>query len=173
MAEKNPQHNISVSIVYGAYTAKGQKITGCTNEGCKNNTKEALPELVTSKGYSQDSKSNAIVFGVSFNQAAIKEYESYLGTSFKYGLVAAVVNDDCQPLNNDGTAKNEKTVYVDFTNADFVLFQLKITNIEDKDALLHCCGYMVMNETVTYINGDTESDKAIKVSYNNYTGITE
>jgi hypothetical protein len=48
-----------------------------------------------------------------------------------------------------------------------------ITNIKDKDALLHCCGYMVVNETVTYINGNKTSDKAIKVSYNNYTGITE
>ena len=142
-------------------------------ESCKNNTTEALPALVTSKGYSQDSKSTAIVFGVSFNKDAIKVYEDYLGASFKYGLVASSAYDDAQPLNSNGIAKDNKVVYADFTDADFVLFQLKITNIKDKDALLHCCGYMVVNETVTYINGNKTSDKAIKVSYNNYTGITE
>lgn len=173
VAEENPVHEISVAIVYGSYTEAGQKITGCIHEGCKNNTTETLPALVTSKGYSQDSKSTAIVFGVSFNKDAIKVYEDYLGASFKYGLVASSAYDDAQPLNSNGIAKDNKVVYADFTDADFVLFQLKITNIQDKDALLHCCGYMVVNETVTYINGNKTSDKAIKVSYNNYTGITE
>lgn len=173
VAEKNPVHNISVAIVYQSYMEAGQKITGCTNEGCKNNTTESIAALVISKGYSQDTKSTAIVLGISFNHDAIEEYATHLGKSVEYGLIASSACENNKPINRDGSLVSSNAVIAKFTGTDYILSQLKITNIKDTSKLLHCCGYVMMGEEITYINGKSASSTAIKVSYDNYLGVTE
>ena len=169
VAEKNPVHNIATVIKYLNYAATGEKIVGCTNEGCKECTTTELPALIISKGYSQDSTSNALVLGLSFDEAAIAVYEEYVGAKISFGLVASSVQDDNSPLNADGSAKSG-AVKADLTSSDFTFFQLKITNIDNKDKGFHCAGYLMFGNEIYYVNGKTTAKAAIVVSYNEYTG---
>ncbi len=169
VAEKNPVHNISETIRYANFAACGEKVVGCINEGCKECTIEKLPALVKSKGYSQDSTSSAVVLGLTFDEEAIANYESYIGYKISFGLVASKVQEGNSPLNQDGSAK-EGVVKADLTNSEFKIFQLKITNIDDKDVGLHCVGYLMFGNDIYYINGEETAKTAIIVSYNEYTG---
>lgn len=171
-AEKNPQHNISLKITYESYTSNGYKTVGCINDGCKDNVVEELLPLVTSKGYSQDTTSKAIVLDMSFNREAILEYENYLGEKISFGVVASLKHEDSQPLSSDGSERNG-AVKVDFTDAKYSIFQLKITNLSDANKQLHCSGYMLVGNNITYINGKEASSTAVTLTYNNYTGKEE
>lgn len=166
----NPSHNISEKLSYdNGFINVGKKLVGCTNEGCTHGETTEIPALVTSKGYSQDSTSTAVVLGLTFNKDAIESYEKYLGTEISYGLIASKVQDDLCPLDVSGEAK-EGAIKADFTGAKYSIFQLKITNIENKDALFHCSGYFIVGNDISYINGTTHESTSITVSYNNYTG---
>ena len=145
---------------------------GCTNEGCDHGTQVEIQPLAVSKGYSQDSTSNALVLGFTVNKASISAYENYLGTKISYGLVASSVQTDNSPLNENGEAKSG-AVKADLTSSDFTMLQLKLTNIDNKDKLFHCAGYFIIGNEITYINGEETANTAIKVSYNNYTGKIE
>ena len=146
---------------------------GCTNEGCEHGTQKEIEPLATSKGYSQDSTSNAVVLGFTVNHEAISAYETYLGTKISYGLVASNEQDDNKPLNEDGSAK-AGAVKADFTSlSSYSILQLKITNVDDKDKYFHCVGYFIIGNEITYVNGEETASEAIKVSYNNYTGKIE
>ena len=171
VAEKNPVHNISTVVKYLNYASAGEKTVGCINEGCLECTTYEVPALIISKGYSQDSTSNAIALGLSFDKAAIAYYEEYIGYEISFGLVASSVQGDNAPLNQDGTAKTG-AVKADLTSSDFEFFQLKITNIDDKDKDkgFHCVGYLMFGNEIYYVNGKTTAKAAIVVSYNEYTG---
>ena len=163
-------HNLGESYDYSnGYTNVGVYISGCLNTGCTHGETTEIPALVTSKGYSQDSTSTAVVLGLTFNKDAIESYEKYLGTEISYGLIASKVQDDLCPIDVSGEAK-EGAIKADFTGAKYSIFQLKITNIENKDALFHCSGYFVVGNEISYINGTTHESTSITVSYNNYTG---
>ena len=164
------EHTSGERFVYeNGYLSVGKHIIGCTNDGCEYGEISELPALVVSKGYSQDSTSNALVLGLSFNKDAIKAYENYLGTEISYGMVASIEQDDLCPLKNNGEAK-DGTVKADIKDAKYSILQLKITNIDNKDKLFHCAGYFIIGNEITYVNGEETASEAIKVSYNNYTG---
>lgn len=154
------------------FTATGIYKNGCTNEGCTHGETTEIPALVTSKGYSQDTTSMAVVLGLTFNKNAIEAYGNYLGKDIYYGLVASKTQSDLCPLKSNGEAK-ENSVKADFTGKDYSIFQLKITGIDKKDDYFHCCGYLVIGEEVSYVNASEVSKTALEVSYNNYTGKKE
>ncbi len=172
-ALQNPQHNIETVIDYAnGYLANGIKTVGCTNEGCGHGETITLAPLFTSKGYSQDEKSNAVVLDFNADRDAIKAYEEYHGTKISYGVVASLAKDEYEgsPLNADASAK-DGAIAISFENTEFELLQLKLTGIDKKDDALYCCGYIAFNGSVSYINGDAIAQTALKISYNNYTGI--
>ena len=172
-ALQNPQHNIETVIEYAnGYLANGIKTVGCTNEGCGHGETITLAPLFTSKGYSQDEGSNAVVLDFNVDREAVKAYEEYLGTKISYGVVASLAKDEYEgsPLNKDASAK-DGAIAMAFENTEFELLQLKLTGIDKKDDALYCCGYVAFDGNISYINGDAIAQTALKISYNNYTGI--
>lgn len=166
-------HVLGESYTYEkGFTATGIYTNGCTNEGCTHGETTEIPALVTSKGYSQDTTSMAVVLGLTFNKDAIEAYGNYLGKDIYYGLVASKTQSDLCPLKANGEAK-ENSVKADFTGKDYSIFQLKITGIDEKDEYFHCCGYLVIDDEVSYVNASEISSTALEVSYNNYTGKKE
>ncbi|MBQ3017416.1 MAG: leucine-rich repeat protein [Clostridia bacterium] len=166
-------HVLGESYTYEkGFTATGIYKNGCTNEGCTHGETTEIPALVTSKGYSQDTTSMAVVLGLTFNKNAIEAYGNYLGKDIYYGLVASKTQSDLCPLMPNGEAK-DNSVKADFTGKDYSIFQLKITGIDEKDEYFHCCGYLIIDEEVSYVNAGEISSTALEVSYNNYTGKKE
>ena len=166
-------HVLGESYTYEkGFTATGIYKNGCTNEGCTHGETTEIPALVTSKGYSQDTTSMAVVLGLTFNKNAIEAYGNYLGKDIYYGLVASKTQSDLCPLMPNGEAK-ENSVKADFTGKDYSIFQLKITGIDQIDEYFHCCGYLIIDEEVSYVNASEISSTALEVSYNNYTGKKE
>lgn len=166
-------HVLGESYTYEkGFTATGIYKNGCTNEGCTHGETTEIPALVTSKGYSQDSTSMAVVLDLFFDKDAIEAYGNYLGKDIYYGLVASKIQSDLCPLMPNGEAK-ENSVKADFTGKDYSIFQLKITGIDEKDEYFHCCGYLIIDEDVSYVNASEISSTALEVSYNNYTGKKE
>ena len=166
-------HVLGESYTYEkGFTATGIYKNGCTNEGCTHGETTEIPALVTSKGYSQDTTSMAVVLGLTFNKNAIEAYGNYLGKDIYYGLVASKTQSDLCPLMPNGEAK-ENSVKADFTGKDYSIFQLKITGIDQIDEYFHCCGYLIIDEEVSYVNAGEISSTALEVSYNNYTGKKE
>ena len=97
---------------------------------------------------------------------------SNIGTKISYGVVASLAKDEYEgsPLNIDASAK-DGAIAISFENTEFELLQLKLTGIDKKDDALYCCGYVAFDGSVSYINGDAIAQTALKISYNNYTGI--
>jgi hypothetical protein len=174
VALEAPNHSLKVVMEYAnGYLSAGSKSTACENVGCAycENGVEIAP-LFTSKGYSQDENTNAIVLDFSVDRNAVKEYEQYLGTTISYGVVASLATDkyESSPLNNDATAK-EGAFALAFEKTEYSLLQLKLTGIDKKDDALYLSGYVAFGGNLYYINGDEIATTALKVSYNNYTGI--
>ena len=166
-------HDNQVKLVYeNGYMAYGYKLDGCTREGCSLRTEVEIEPLFTSKGYSRDENTSAIVFDYKVNKDAIAEYEEYLGTKISYGVVASRALEiyEGSPINSSASAK-DGAVSVSFENNEYSLIQLKLTSITAKDDALYCCGYFIINGEVSYLNGNEISSSALAVSYNSYTGI--
>lgn len=165
-------HTIVCEMLYeNGYTNEGVNRNVCTNEGCKHVNSIKIPALFTSKGYSCDTTSNAIVLNITANNEAISKYEEYLKTfddvaEINYGVVAAIEAEGDKPLNDDGTTK-DGALAVRFGQNNYSNIEIKIMGIkaENYDTGIYCSGYICISNKVTYINGATTSGTAEKVNY--------
>ncbi len=177
-ALENPEHVLVENLYYNdGYTVDGESIVTCSNDGCKYSVKTAINPLFETKGYSKDTKSNAIVFDIDINNNAILAYQEYLikvngEASISYGVVVALADNDNDETNDilvygDGTVK-ANAVRIGFPEKNYSKVQTKVSNIgeDNYDTALHCCGYVVIDGVVTYINGAESSTYAQKVTYN-------
>ena len=168
----NPEHVMAEEYQYeNGYTSVGNKHEYCSNEGCAHTVDTELPALFTSKGYSKDTTSSAIVLDIKVDNDAVVAYEQYLKSineesAILYGIVVAVQATDDKPLNDDATAKNGALV-IKFNENNYSNIQIKITGIDESnyETGVYCSGYMYVNNKVTYINGATTGDTATKVTY--------
>ncbi|MBE6624617.1 MAG: leucine-rich repeat domain-containing protein [Ruminococcaceae bacterium] len=88
VAEENPVHTDSVSIVYAnGYHMEGAKITGCANEGCKHSTSVSFPAIFNCLGYSAKESGTGIATGFSVNYDVLDEYKEIEGGNIKFGMV--------------------------------------------------------------------------------------
>ncbi len=88
VAEENPVHTDSVSIVYAnGYHMEGAKITGCANEGCKHSTSVSFPAIFNCLGYSTKESGTGIATGFSVNYDVLDEYKEIEGGNIKFGMV--------------------------------------------------------------------------------------
>ena len=166
-------HTIDTVYTYAnGFNKEGIKKIGCTNGTCTHGEVTEISALFTSKGYSRDENTSAIVFDYKVNKDAIAEYEEYLGTKISYGVVASRALEiyEGSPINSSASAK-DGAVSVSFENNEYSLIQLKLTSITAKDDALYCCGYFIINGEVSYLNGNEISSSALAVSYNSYTVI--
>ena len=171
-ALENPEHVLVENLYYnGGYTAEGESIISCTNDGCKHSVTTTISALFTSKGYSKDTNSNAIVLDIKVDNEAVAAYETYLknndeNATILYGVVVAIDATENKPLNDDATAK-AGALAIKFNENNYTNIQIKITGIDEAnyETGIYCSGYMYANNEVTYINGATTSDVAEKVTY--------
>ena len=153
------------------YTNAGVERIACVNDGCTLCNDTEIPALFTSKGYSKDTNSNAIVLDIKVDNEAVAAYETYLknndaSTTILYGVVVAIDATENKPLNDDATAK-AGALAIKFNENNYTNIQIKITGIDEAnyETGIYCSGYMYANNEVTYINGATTSDVAEKVTY--------
>ncbi len=168
------EHAFDVVISYSkGYAQNGEKLTACTHDGCvAANTTEPTEPLLVSLGYSKDTTSNAIVLDIAANNKAIEEYEGFLGTSILYGVAVAMADNDDNTENDKLFDENcvayKNVIAIKFPENNYSKIQTKITGIGEGnyDTALHCSGYIIINNEITYINGTESNNYAIKVTYN-------
>ena len=168
------EHDFKVIITYvNGYTKVGEKTTACTHDGCTsaNKTTVANP-LFVSLGYSKDKTSNAIVLNITADNKAILEYESAIGSTVSYGIAVAMADTDNDKENDklfdENGVANSNVVEIKFPEKNYSKIQTKIMGIGENnyDTALHCSGYIIVNNKITYINGAESGDYAVKVTYN-------
>ncbi|MBE6663459.1 MAG: leucine-rich repeat domain-containing protein [Ruminococcaceae bacterium] len=165
-------HTLVNELLYNyGYTKVGVERNSCTNDGCKYESNVEIPALFTSKGYSLDTKSTAIVLDISVNNSAIDVYKSYLesvgeNSTIVYGVVASINATDGKPLNDDGSAK-DGSLSIKFNENNYSNIQTKIMGIKEEnyDVGVYCSAYFCINGVVKYISGEEATDVTQKVSY--------
>ena len=168
--------NDAVLLYLNGYTKAGVERITCANEGCTLCKDTPIAALFTSKGYSQDESSSAIVLDIAANIDAISAYEAYLQltnseATIKFGVVVALADSDENTENDkliDGEGNVKAgTVAVKFPDKTYANIQTKIMGIgsENYETALHLSGYVNVNGVVTYINGKEENDYSAKVYY--------
>ncbi len=165
-------HTLASELLYeNGYTKAGVNRNSCSNDGCKFSNDDEIPALFTSKGYSLDTKSTAIVLDISVNNSAIDSYKAYLedvgeNSTIVYGVVASINATDDKPLNDDGSAK-AGSLSIKFNENNYSNIQTKIMGIKEEnyDVGVYCSAYFCINGVIKYISGEEATDVAQKVSY--------
>jgi hypothetical protein len=176
---ENPIHNYATSIVYANYLANGTKTMTCQNEGCTHKTAPVVssvnPIITEFKGFSVSENGEAITFGYSFDNEAIKEFEAVNG-KIELGFVVAVkafAGSDAYTSDKSikATVTNDEIPY---TGADFVLrgdwdrdVKIGEETLDIKNVEFYMAGYILVNDAVTYLNYGASGDTADTVTFAN------
>lgn len=169
------EHIIETQYLYeNGYAQNGEKIVGCTREGCEHGTTTAIPKLFDSYGYSKNEVGEGISCKVFVNKLAVEDYKSYLQSknaeaTIEYGVVAAIAatDGDSKPVDTNGTvAEGYNAVIASLTNTNYAILEVKLCGISNKDLELNCNAYIIIDANVYYINDDETNDYAKKVTYN-------
>ena len=157
-----------VSLTYeNGFSSDGKIKYQCSKCDTKLNDK-SCDALFSSKGYSQDTTSLAIVLDIDINLDAIALYEEANETEVIYGITASYADQTLEscPLNDDLTPKSGAAC-ARFDGTVYTRLRIKITNITDASQGLYCCGFVAVNDKISYISGATEADVAQEVTYEN------
>ena len=179
VAEKNPVHVQSVTMVYDSFDMAGKKVTFCTNEGCQYHDDVEASALFTFIG---DSVPEFGIAGINLcylvNDEAINEYKAVMGDTFEYGVFAVresvIGNDDV--LDEKGKFQ-EGVLGCNLSGNKYGAFELKIsgfTTDEQKATKIVMGAYVVTGEDkkISYMQGGTpaEGQKYYSASYNDIVG---
>ena len=156
---------LSVRLEYTDYLKAGTEISCCTNDGCTYTSSVEINALFRTLGYSvKETNGYGIVQGFLIDKEA---YNSYVATreGFEIGVVVSTV---ANPLDENGNVVNEKkTIKADIMAINDA-FEVIVKNIGEAnlDRGIICCGYVIDNGEVYYINnGETVKSPELK-SYN-------
>ncbi|MBQ7789188.1 MAG: leucine-rich repeat protein [Clostridia bacterium] len=143
----NLENSTIINIVYDDFTTDGYKIIRCAMCGSENITEKA-EALFTCLGYSHTT--GAIMQGFQINKEAIDDYNKYVTTPIKYGILAASGNIANIYLGGF----NDKVINVDFTNRSYDIMEMKIYGITSatQDTQLYCCGYVIVDGEIIYMD---------------------
>ena len=148
VAEENPVHCETVTMLYNGFDKAGEKAVVCTNAGCQYKMAEEAPALFTYLGYSAPEFTNgAITLGYVINSLAIKDYERITGKSISYGVFAVGESKlgDGDVLSEDGEIA-QGVLGMKVSDRGFDAFELKITGFEteaQKEAKIIFGAYVV------------------------------
>ncbi|MBO4983801.1 MAG: leucine-rich repeat protein [Clostridia bacterium] len=165
---KGIEHSLVSKIVYeNGYLKAGANKTYCTNDGCNHSVSTTVGALFTSLGYSTTALGNkGIVQGFMINKVA---YDAYIeqNPSFAFGVVASSQE---KPLDENGSAKDEsKTIVVDMSKSSNQAFEIKIIGIGDNTGVgLICCGYVIDEDGLHYLNDGETTDNPTLKSYDQF-----
>ena len=167
---------VKSKIEYANYLADGKLFVKCARcTECQEN--KVNPIITEFKGFSVNGKGDAITFGYSFDNEAIKEFEALNG-KIELGFVVAVkafVGSDAYTSDKSikATVTNDEIPY---TGADFILrgdwnmmVDLDGDNVAETDVKnveFYMAGFLKANDTVTYLNYGASGDTADTVTFN-------
>lgn len=170
-AQANPVHNESVIIEYkNGYHNAGEKITGCTNEGCEYCSKEEVAAIFECLGYSTNDASSGIATGFVINHESLSTYESAIGKKLTFGVVIfnpKFLGEDTL-FTSEGlinTSKGALQVEFDLTyaNCNLSISGMNLANADHASLELVFAGYAYEGEDVG----------SAKVFQKEYVGTTE
>ena len=170
-AQANPVHNESVIIEYkNGYHNAGEKITGCTNEGCEYSSKEEVAAIFECLGYSTNDASSGIATGFVINHESLSTYESAIGKKLTFGVVIfnpKYLGEDTL-FTSEGlinTSKGALQVEFDLTyaNCNLSISGMNLANADHASLELVFAGYAYEGEDVG----------SAKVFQKEYIGTTE
>ncbi|MBQ7788460.1 MAG: leucine-rich repeat protein [Clostridia bacterium] len=162
---------VSVSFVDNNFLANGIKTVCCDNCTQVSTEEEAtFPALFISYGYSHayENGKGALMQSVGINKEAFQQYKALNPEmSISYGVVAA---SGANPIIYTAGSFIDKAVVVDFTNRFYDIMEIKIYGISEATAQteLYCCGYIIIDGEITYIDNGALSDTAQTKSYSDY-----
>ncbi len=167
----NNEMLVSVLFVDNNFLANGIKTVCCDNCTQTSTEEEAtFPALFISYGYSHayENGKGALMQSVGINKEAFQKYKALNPEmSISYGVVAA---SGANPTIYTGGSFIDKAVVVDFTNRLYDIMEMKIYGISETTAQtqLYCCGYIIIDGDITYIDNGALSDTAQTKSYSDY-----
>lgn len=157
-----------INIVYENYFAKGVITKACAH--CDATTTpdievESASPMFAPLGYSMSEEESSVKFVAHFVQAnvnAISAYEAVAEKTVRYGVFAAIADEECAPLQVDGSGDvSAKTgaVYANMTDTNYSKITIRINKIS-AGAKVHCGAYVIVDNVLSYIFDDEISDKA-------------
>ncbi len=157
-----------INIVYENYFAKGVITKACAH--CDATTTpdievESASPMFAPLGYSMSEEESNVKFVAHFVQAnsdAIKAYENITGKEVRYGVLGAIADESCNPLEvdeNGAIITKPGAVYANMTDTDYTKITIRINRISS-GAKVHCGAYVIVDNVLSYIFDDQISDKA-------------
>lgn len=157
-----------INIVYENYFAKGVITKACAH--CDATTTpdievESASPMFAPLGYSMSEEESSVKFVAHFVQAnrkAIEAYETVTDKTVRYGVLGAIANESCNPLEvdeNGAIITKPGAVYANMTDTDYTKITIRINGISS-GAKVHCGAYVVVDNVLSYIFDDQISDKA-------------
>lgn len=129
---------------------------------CKNEEADKYAPIFEKMGYSAaEDDTTAISFSTSVDFDSLAKYEEMKETSIQYGMIVSA-SASTTPIKNvvDGEIELDvATINVSLTDTDYTKFTVKITGLPTEQSL-NCCGYIVENDSVTYLGHNTTSEEA-------------
>ena len=151
------------------YLTKASVCISCTV--CGNKTVvDTVDKLFVCIGYSYNLTNNSIMQGFAINRSVISDYEALCGGEISFGLVAALA----EKVTDATMLKENSKVVVDYTEKDFDVFEMKLSNIKEsvQETNLFLCAYLTAGDKTYYIsNGEINSDASSFVV--NFKGVVE
>ena len=131
--------------------------------------------LFVNKGFSKSADGSSFTYGIAINRDEIAKFEAFTAKTVSYGILAAKaeVSESGLLVNTDGTVL-EGVISANFTENDYTIFNLKVTNIAPENLAdkIYCGAYAVIGEKVAYF-GEGSSDKAYLISSEAILNIEE
>ena len=122
--------------------------------------------LFTKYGYSvSESDSKNVSYIVYSNAALINAYAEYKNVVISYGLVVSASADGTPLTYSEGSLVTDaNTVKAEMQGTNYNKLTLKVYNLPENQAL-HCNGYVVVGEVISYLNHATVDAEAAKVTH--------
>ena len=135
VAEENPVHKESLTVIYDRFDRAGKKGVVCTNEGCTHQVTNDVDAVFNLLGFSVATYGSCgMSLSYSVNQKALNEYKELTGNDVVFGVFAALATTigNGEAVNADGTYANG-VVGADVSKTSNKAFEIKITGIETKE----------------------------------------
>ncbi len=123
-------------------------------------------KLFVAYGYSANEEdSSNVAFIVYANSENIKAYSEFKGIDIAYGLVVSAAPDGSPLSYADGElTEDENTVKINMTGTDYSKLTVRVSKLPSAQAL-HCNGYVVVDESIFYLNHATVDAEAQNITH--------
>lgn len=170
---ENPTHSNVKKVTYGGdeavdYTKEVAVVTLCERCATEENT-IVIGTLFAEKGYSAQTDGMGIVREFIINSSAVESYKELVDSSFEYGMVVAIANENPLKVVDGKTATmGEAVVTANLSNGRYDRIQMKIANIsvDAADTVIMSTVYARNDDEIYYANIGEMSKVAEGKSYN-------